>query len=56
MRDFVSSHIELFVIFLKEAVPGCPDHHLMSMGQVIEMVSQIMCEMDPELIRRSKGW
>ena len=50
--DFVSSHIALFVIFLKEAVPVCPDHHLMNMGQVIETVDHL-CETLPRIKARN---
>ena len=49
--EFVSSHIALFVIVLKEAVPVCPDHHLMNMGQVIETVDHL-CETLPRIKAR----
>ena len=39
------------MIFLKEAVPVCPDHHLMNMGQVIETVDHL-CETLPRIKAR----
>ena len=44
--DFVSSRIRPFVTLLAQAVELCPDHHLVTMGAIIETVD-LLCNVLP---------